>query len=123
MATMRDTTRRDYADESIWMWLWFVASTLATGLIAGAAFPITITHDYGETSGQYGWPAMFVGLVVGAIAAIPVMVVFRILAGIMVNTAVAASRTRALAEALERDTMPTPSAGSASGDPGALPTV
>lgn len=96
MATPSTETAHDYADDNIWLWVWFVAATFTTAIVFGFLFP------YGSTDAAtgeplpptYGWPAFFGGLAVGAVGSIPVMIAIRTLFRIQRNTALAADRLR-----------------------------
>ena len=58
-----------------WMWVWFVASALSTGIAAGIIF-------------QH-WGAFFGGIVIALIANIPLMALFKVGQKVLINLVVA----------------------------------
>ncbi|WP_062318275.1 hypothetical protein [Demequina maris] len=79
MQALKDDIQLDLGDEDAWMWIWFVGWTVAAGAIAGSIF----TAD----SGGFGWQAAVVGAVLGALSTIPLMVLFRTMRALLLNTA------------------------------------
>ncbi|MDN4477274.1 hypothetical protein [Demequina lignilytica] len=96
MANPSADSARDFSDYRIWMWVWCAAATVATAVAFGVLFPYqTVDRTTGEPlEPGYGWPAFMGGLVIGAIACIPVMIGVHTLFRIQHNTALAADRLR-----------------------------
>lgn len=66
----------------MWLWFWFGASVLCAGIIAGNVVPSEPEASFG-----FGW--MLAGMVVCAIANVPILVIVVLLAKITRNTSAA----------------------------------
>lgn len=62
----------DITNTQVWMWIWYGASALATGVIFGNVFQSSTYR--GET--VFAWGPFLGGVVVGLIANIPLMALF-----------------------------------------------
>lgn len=77
---------REIADSSsaeLWMWIWFVASAIAAGIVFGNVFASSGGGLFSDGQREFNVGAMLGGVVAGLITNIPAMAIFTVLKKIL----------------------------------------